>query len=607
MRPKIFLTFALLSILPLALIGVLTSYLHLRQTRQWLHAELQRELTIRKLTFEESINRYQGELRTVAQNSDLVNQVSIHQRESFERVEANGSPEIVEALTPLFADNDVVLSVLCFDAANRFLFQVHRATDTSARLRLEIDPVRQTSIDLTTSLADEHDCGIADSPAAGKMLRCLAPVTSNNQQIGTLVADLKLDAMFARVVKTTSDDASSRSEIIVLDSSGEIVYHENNALRHQLLSRVLPAFAPIEQTMKSEQTGKSFYRGSNGNDWYAVFTQLKQSGLSMAIAKDYTLAVRPVRRNAFLVLALAVALGVVTAIALSNFYQRQTRSIQRVTKDVTAIAEGDLDMQVDARSRDDMRDLAHSVNVMTGRLREQLARETEMRQIESFVRVAAMLTHDLKNAINGLSMYVANLENQFDSPTFRAESIEALTDATQKLQSLVDRLSNPMSSLSGEYKRPTPTDLVPMIRDLVKRTTSNVRLLHQVELLLPDKLVAYVDKRRIETVFENLLLNAFEALVDKPGKVTISGAYDNSGRVMVTIEDTGIGMTERFIEQKLFHAFATTKKKGMGLGLYTCREVVVACGGSIEVTSEVGVGTTFRVMLPSPPSDKAEA
>ena len=138
------------------------------------------------------------------------------------------------------------------------------------------------------------------------------------------------------------------------------------------------------------------------------------------------------------------------ALLLSAMYQRRARSLARVTKDVNAIAEGDLDMRIDPRSRDDMRDLAHSVNLVTGRLREQLAREAEVRQIESFVRVAAMLTHDLKNAINGLSMYVANLEEKFDSPAFRAESIEALTDATQKLQSLVDRLSKTVTTLSGE-------------------------------------------------------------------------------------------------------------------------------------------------------------
>jgi signal transduction histidine kinase len=65
-------------------------------------------------------------------------------------------------------------------------------------------------------------------------------------------------------------------------------------------------------------------------------------------------------------------------------------------------------------------------------------------------------------------------------------------------------------------------------------------------------------------------------------------------------------MSQRFIEEKLFHPFATTKKRGVGLGLYTCREVVVANGGSITVNSRLGVGTNFRVVLPSATIDKRD-
>jgi signal transduction histidine kinase len=124
---------------------------------------------------------------------------------------------------------------------------------------------------------------------------------------------------------------------------------------------------------------------------------------------------------------------------------------------------------------------------------------------------------------------------------------------------------------------------------------------------LPEKLVALVDGERIQTVVENLILNALEAMIETPGKIIIAGEKQVSGEIVLTITDTGVGMSQSYIEQKLFHPFATTKKKGMGLGLYTCREVIKANGGSIEVSSKLGVGTTFRVVLPSPPSDNAEA
>jgi len=104
----------------------------------------------------------------------------------------------------------------------------------------------------------------------------------------------------------------------------------------------------------------------------------------------------------------------------------------------------------------------------------------------------------------------------------------------------------------------------------------------------------------VEKVIENLVLNALEAMAGKNGTLTIKAGETDDGKVFISVSDTGIGMSREFMRQRLYHPFATTKKKGVGLGLYTCREVVRAHGGSIDVESEEGAGTTFRVVLPSP-------
>jgi hypothetical protein len=72
------------------------------------------------------------------------------------------------------------------------------------------------------------------------------------------------------------------------------------------------------------------------------------------------------------------------------------------------------------------------------------------------------------------------------------------------------------------------------------------------------------------------------------------------GYVMVSIKDVGRGMPAVFIEKSLFRPFQTTKKEGMGIGLFHSRMIVDAHGGRIEVESQEGVGTTFRVLLPAP-------
>jgi signal transduction histidine kinase len=121
----------------------------------------------------------------------------------------------------------------------------------------------------------------------------------------------------------------------------------------------------------------------------------------------------------------------------------------------------------------------------------------------------------------------------------------------------------------------------------------------QLETRLPDRLVAAVDAERIERVIENLVINALEAMGSSEGRLTVKGGEDAPGKLFFSVADTGPGMTEEFQRTRLFRAFATTKRKGVGLGLYTCREVVRAHGGQIEVESKVGSGTCFRVVLPS--------
>ena len=117
---------------------------------------------------------------------------------------------------------------------------------------------------------------------------------------------------------------------------------------------------------------------------------------------------------------------------------------------------------------------------------------------------------------------------------------------------------------------------------------------------LPLSLVVTVDPDRIERVVENLVINALEAMgAGVGGHLTVEAGTEPDGSAFFSVSDTGSGMSEEFIRTRLFRAFATTKNKGIGLGLYTCREIVEAHGGRLAVMSKPGAGTTFRVVLPA--------
>jgi signal transduction histidine kinase len=311
------------------------------------------------------------------------------------------------------------------------------------------------------------------------------------------------------------------------------------------------------------------------------------------------LLVSDARRAGWIGLIVAVLLAILWTGLLVRLWRRQTRGLERVTEGVEAMAQGKLDHHIELQSRDDLRPLADNLGIMTKQLRDQIAREAETRQFQSFLRLSAILTHDLKNAIEALSLTVGNMERHFDNKEFRADAMKSVAGATDNLRALVARLSNPVNTLSGEHKLPQPMNLVPMLRRVISMTAEPSMANHEIKVNLPESLFALVDVDRMNKVVENLIINALEAMNKERGTLSIVAGTRTDGKPFFSVSDTGEGMSRRFIEERLFHPFATTKRRGVGLGLYTCREVVVANGGSIKVDSKEGVGTTFTVVLPS--------
>ena len=427
---------------------------------------------------------------------------------------------------------------------------------------------------------------------------------------GAVVGDLNVDRIFSTAAigsglsTLVSNRKPDRGMFIVLDRTGRILYHGNEALKHQPASESMPYFQPVASRMLSSEQGQQNFTGPDGNEYAALFGHIQPMDVSVAVATNHDQAIADARRAGRLGLLISVLLGLPTGMLLTRYWQRSARGIERVTEGVVAIAGGRLDHRIEARSSDDLRLLADNVNIMTEKMRDQIAREAETRQFQSFVRLSAILTHDLKNAIEALSLTVTNMERHFDDHEFRADAMKTLSTATGNLRTLVARLSNPVSTLSGEHKRPTPVDLVPLLKRVISTTAQPASEQHEIKIDLPQSLFALVDGERMIKVIENLIINALEAMAEKRGTLIIMAGKTEDGKPFFSVADTGEGMSQRFIEESLFRPFATTKKKGVGLGLYTCKEVVQANGGSIHLDSRRGAGTTFKVVLPSAAIDE---
>ena len=449
---------------------------------------------------------------------------------------------------------------------------------------------------------------LSEEPYA--VLRVTAPVfdpvagEGGAAPAGAVVAEVMLGEVVREAGEISETEGTpagpSRRSVVALDNiADKVVYHTNEALTHQSAG-AMPYFAGVAALMKAGGSGSGFYDTAEGETQLAAFQQVKDLNLSVAASEDYAGALRPVRRAALIGGALALLASLAGATLLFFIAARATRGIGLVARSASAVAAGNLDQRIEVSHSGDTRELAENFNTMTERLRELIAREAESRQFASFMRISAMVSHDLKNAIAGLSMLVSNMEKQFHREEFRADAIESLREATEKLKRTVARLSEPAKSLSGEYRiAARPTDLVPVIRRVLAINAEPTRPLNEIEARLPDKLVVTVEPERVENVVENLVINALEAMGAKGGRLTVEAGKLDGDYVFFSVADTGVGMTPEFIKTRLYRPFSTTKNKGIGLGLFTCREVVEAHGGRLEVESSPGAGTRFRVVLPS--------
>jgi len=118
-------------------------------------------------------------------------------------------------------------------------------------------------------------------------------------------------------------------------------------------------------------------------------------------------------------------------------------------------------------------------------------------------------------------------------------------------------------------------------------------LISKLEESLP---ILRADPDLLAQVFRNIILNGIQAMHDG-GKLTIESSLAEQDCVSIAITDTGSGITEDVLK-KLFEPLFTTKAKGIGLGLAITKGIVEKHGGSIEIQSKVGKGTTFTIKLP---------
>jgi len=292
---------------------------------------------------------------------------------------------------------------------------------------------------------------------------------------------------------------------------------------------------------------------------------------------------------------LAAAIGLSLAERIADPVRRLTRATQRIGR-------GDFDARIAVRSVDELRRLVDAFNSMAAQLKEQRTELERTHRLEAWAEMARQVAHEIKNPLTPIQLSAEHLRRVHEDQ--RRPLGDVLEGCITTILGQVRLLRQIASEFSSFASSPTakvaPVDVPELVAELLNpyRTglQGRIAIHNRVTEPLPRVLV---DRSLILRALSNIVENALHAMPGE-GELTVEAGTE-ADAVVVTVRDTGVGMDEHALA-RVFEPYFSTKASGTGLGLPIARRNVEVSGGTIDVESQKGAGTTVRVRLPVNPA-----
>jgi signal transduction histidine kinase len=282
--------------------------------------------------------------------------------------------------------------------------------------------------------------------------------------------------------------------------------------------------------------------------------------------------------------------------------ERIADPISRLTRATRRIARGNLDARVAAT--DELGRLINDFNGMAGELKRQRTELERTQRLEAWADMARQVAHDIKNPLTPIQLSAeharrVNIDHGRPLSPVLDDCINAILSQVRLLRQIATEFSSFASTATAH---PAPTLLSELLDEVVGPYRSGLAGRIAIEVRVPEDLPAIrVDRNLLARAFTNVIENALHAM---PGNGQLAilvrrlpSPPPGSESVVIEMTDTGIGMDPESIA-RLFEPYFSTKAAGTGLGLTIAKRNIELNGGTIEVHSQKGIGTTVTMTLP---------
>jgi signal transduction histidine kinase len=315
--------------------------------------------------------------------------------------------------------------------------------------------------------------------------------------------------------------------------------------------------------------------------------------------KELVLLTRRIVTIAAVVAAAAILVGLLVSLWVAA---RITRPVVELAAGAREVATGRWDTRIDVRGTDEIGQLGTAFNDMTRTLALQKERLVQTERVAAWRELARRLAHELRNPLFPMQITVENLQRakQLEAKQF----LEVFNESTATLKTELANLNAIVGRFSDFSKMPTPQFAKVNVNEILRAA---VRLFEAqfnavgkptitTEFFLTEPLPETdADADLLHKAFQNLVLNALDAM-PAGGTLTLR-TFEREHNIRIEVADTGKGLTPEECS-RLFTPYYTTKQQGTGLGLAIVQSVVSDHHGTINVTSDEGRGTSFKIELP---------
>jgi two-component system NtrC family sensor kinase len=441
--------------------------------------------------------------------------------------------------------------------------------------------------------------------------------------VGLLLVGTRLESLLAEL------KSQSLADITMLDRSGNFI---STTLVEPDEGYQLLELDPqvLESSNSTTREIELYGRDYQAVDAHLIVRQMDMGILSVVLPSNYIVTTMATSRNTF---SFLFSLGTVATIVIGYILaQSIAKPILRLRSISSSVAAGDLDQSSGFDRADEIGELASAFDTMTFRLRERTAeaarlyaetveRNEELAEINARLQSAqaqlvqseklasvgqltAGIVHDVKNPLAVIKGLAEELHEEIGiDPSTRAQ-LTTIRDSASRASTIVTDLLKFARQSTPEMQRRDMRETIQSSLRLTEYLTRKGKI--EVSVDLPDQpvMMSY-DAQQIEQVLINLITNAVQAM-QHGGSLKVSLSKSGS-KVAIGVQDTGSGIPKQNLN-RIFDPFFTTKPEGegTGLGLSVSYGIVSRHGGTIEVESELGWGTTFTVFLLEDPGSQSE-